>query len=274
LRAGLIVSLWDTIEFDVGQFGTAASMLGTCGHTLTFLPNITFHKDDYERIRDAIDLICTKGPQLGLTTTLQVANELKRMWASYGTWNQASFTLSDRAEIQRLAVEMKNTSNFAFRELKGQKAILLSASDVSMISNDTPLFGEEVFNAFSFAREDIEEAGKCLAFQRSTAAVFHLMRALESAARVIANKLGATVTDANGKGLPWGVIAQNMKPKIDVMADNNEKIKWYRVQQDLVTVNRAWRVPTNHPKETYTPDQALEVFDATKAFMKELAPLV
>jgi hypothetical protein len=135
-------------------------------------------------------------------------------------------------------------------------------------------FGEEGFDAFSFAREDIEEAGKCLAFQRSTAAVFHLMRALESAAQVIANKLGAGVTDANGKGLPWGLIAQNMKPKIDVIANGNEKIKWYRVQQDLVAVNRAWRVPTNHPKETYTVDQAREVFDATRAFMKELAALV
>jgi hypothetical protein len=43
---------------------------------------------------------------------------------------------------------------------------------------------------------------------------------------------------------------------------------------NLVAVNRAWRVPTNHPKETYTPDQAQEVFDATRTFMRELAPLV
>jgi hypothetical protein len=65
-----------------------------------------------------------------------------------------------------------------------------------------------------------------------------------------------------------------MKPKIDVMPEGKEKIRWYRVQQDLVVVNRAWRVPTNHPKETYTTDQALEVFDATKALMRELAGLI
>ncbi len=250
-------------------------MLGTCGHTLAVIPNMTFHKDDYERVRDAIDLICTNGPQLGLTMTLQTAGELKRMWASYGTWDQTSFILTDRTEIQRLAVEMKSTCEFAFRELSGQKAVLLSPSDVRMISNETLLFGEEVFDAFSFAREDIEEAGKCLAFQRSTAAVFHLMRALESATQVIARKLGASISDASGKGLPWGVIAENMRPKIDAMTKgSDEQIKWYRVQQDLVTVNRAWRVPTSHPKETYTPDQAREVFEATKAFMKELAGFV
>jgi hypothetical protein len=128
------------VEFDVGQFGTAASMLGTCGHTLALIPSITFHKDDYERIRGAIELVRTKVPSLGLTLTLQAANELKRMWDSYGTWNQTSFTLTDRTEIQRLAGEMKNTCDFAFRELSGRKAILLSSSDVGMISNEIPLF--------------------------------------------------------------------------------------------------------------------------------------
>jgi hypothetical protein len=101
-----------------------------------------------------------------------------------------------------------------------------------------------------------------------------LMRALESAAQVVANKLGATIHDANGKGLPWGVIAENMKPKIDAMTKgSDEQIKWYRVQNDLVVINRAWRVPTSHPKETYTLEQAEEIFEATKAFMRELAPL-
>jgi hypothetical protein len=72
-----------------------------------------------------------------------------------------------------------------------------------------------------------------------------------------------------------GVIADNMRPIIDGMQKgSHEQIKWYRVQHELVVVNRAWRVPTNHPKETYTLEQARQVFDATKVFMKELSALV
>ena len=80
------------------------------------------------------------------------------------------------------------------------------------------------------------------------------------------------MTDSSGKGLPWGVIAANMKDKIDRMTPgSDEQIRWYRLQHELVVVNRAFRVPTNHPKETYTAEQAYEIFNATKAFMKELA---
>ena len=145
----------------------------------------------------------------------------------------------------------------------------------SHLFEDTRPFGDEVFQAFPSARADIEDAAKCLALERATACVFHIMRALESAAGRIATKIGATVQDQHGKGLPWGIIADNMKPKIDAMTKgSDEQIRWYRVQQDLVVINRAWRVPTSHPKESYSPDEAQEIFDATKAFMRELALLV
>ena len=101
------------------------------------------------------------------------------------------------------------------------------------------------------------------------------MRALESAAHKIADSIGATIVDQHGRGLGWGVIAQNMKPKIDAMPTGSPaQVNWYRVQADLVVVNRAWRVPTSHPKESYTVEQAQEIFDGVRAFMKELAPLV
>ena len=43
----------------------------------------------------------------------------------------------------------------------------------------------EVNDKFPSAAFDIDEAGKCLAIGRSTAAVFHLMRALETAIRAV-----------------------------------------------------------------------------------------
>ncbi|RUX23785.1 hypothetical protein EOA13_33055 [Mesorhizobium sp. M7A.F.Ca.US.011.01.1.1] len=160
-------------------------------------------------------------------------------------------------------------------ELKGRSCLFLSAADTTLYQSNDALFGEDVARRFQSTNDDIEEAGKCLALGRSTAAVFHLMRVLESAVQTIADKIGAAIVDAHGKGLAWGVIADNMKAKIDAMTRGSDaQIKWYRVQHDLVVVNRAWRVPTNHPKESYTAEQAREVFDATKAFMKELAALV
>ncbi len=177
--------------------------------------------------------------------------------------------------IYSVASSLAALPSIIHHELDGRISLMISPSKVSYYRQLEHLFGQEVFDKFDAAREDIEEAGKCIALGRSTAAVFHLMRALENAAQRIASKIGAIIADQHGRGLGWGVIANNMKPIIDRMpTGSDEQVKWYRVQHDLVVVNRAWRVPTNHPKETYTLEQANEIFDATKAFMRELAPLV
>jgi hypothetical protein len=179
----------------------------------------------------------------------------------------------DVGDRHRIQTALSQGTSRVPDDLVGQVLLAIDPAKVHLY-NQSAIFGDEVFNAFGLANEDISEAGTCLALERGTASVFHLMRALEVAVQVIANKLGATIHDGNGKGLPWGVIAENMKPLIDRMPQgSHEQIKWYRVQTHLVAVNRAWRVPTAHPKQTYTPEEAQAVFDATKSFMQELASL-
>lgn len=51
------------------------------------------------------------------------------------------------------------------------------------------LFGQEVISSLPGAIKDIEEAGKCLALERSTACVFHLMRVMEISLQQLGNKL-------------------------------------------------------------------------------------
>jgi hypothetical protein len=50
-------------------------------------------------------------------------------------------------------------------------------------------FGKEIPTQFPTARDDIEEAGKCLAFGRGTACVFHLMRIMEVGLRALGQSL-------------------------------------------------------------------------------------
>ncbi len=46
--------------------------------------------------------------------------------------------------------------------------------------NNNQLFGDKVFDCFPSANDDIFEAGACLAFERPTACVMHLMRVAEA----------------------------------------------------------------------------------------------
>ena len=158
-------------------------------------------------------------------------------------------------------------------DCSGRIYFQIAPENARLLEMDADHFGPEVGKAFGDAVEDIAEAASCLALERPTACVFHLMRALEVAATLVADKIGAAVSDEHGRGLAWGVIAANMKAKIDKMPKgSDEQTRWYRAQSLLETVNRAWRTPTAHPKKTYTPAEARRVFEATGAFMQGVGP--
>jgi hypothetical protein len=79
-----------------------------------------------------------------------------------------------------------------------------------------PLFGEDVTLAFPKAAYDISEAGKCLALDRATACVFHLMRVVE----VGIARLGSALNiELNPK---WGwqrLINDGLEPVVNALPE-------------------------------------------------------
>lgn len=138
---------------------------------------------------------------------------------------------------------------------------------------ETP-FGKDVSDKFPNAATDISEAANCLGLSRNTAAVFHLMRAMEEAVRRLGEKLGATIIDKNNIELEWGIIISNMKSPIEKMAKGNERNAWSETISLLYHVKQKWRNGTMHPKETYSDDEAVSVYESVKSFMVHLAPLI
>jgi hypothetical protein len=157
-------------------------------------------------------------------------------------------------------------------QLDSTAFIVLRLSQRDLYEQRDPLFGSEVAERFPpSAAFEIEEAGKCLALERSTAAVFHLMRAMEIGVRVLGEKLVATVLNKHGETLPWAIILSNMKPKIEAMPRGAQQDEWFKLHALLHSVNRAFRTKTAHPAQKYTQEEAENAFGATKAFMQEMA---
>lgn len=131
-------------------------------------------------------------------------------------------------------------------------------------------FGFDVAAHFSSAvAEEIDEAGKCLALDCNTACIFHLMRAMEDAVKVLGAKVGVANVEKE-----WGKILSDLATKIEAMPKGSRRDEWSACHVNFYHVKQAWRNSTMHPKKTYTPDQALEVFDAVRAFMRHLSILV
>lgn len=139
----------------------------------------------------------------------------------------------------------------------------------------TALIPAEIRDALGISSEDLEEAGKCYALGRYTAAVFHLMRVAEAVVKRLGEELNVTVTDKNDKVLTWGKILANMSGAVEQMPKNDPKTQdWSEAVTLLFHVKEAWRNETMHPKQTYTQEEAVEIFDATGAFAGRLAKLL
>lgn len=156
-------------------------------------------------------------------------------------------------------------------ELSQRLFVKLKGSNREYFDQDYGLFGDEVDDAFPDAITEISEAGKCMALERYTAAVFHLMRAMEIGIRVLATKLGANILNKHGDTLPWGILIANIKGKIEALPDGQEKDDWLVLHSLLHSANRAYRTKTAHPATSYDEKQAFAAFHATKSFLIEMA---
>jgi hypothetical protein len=141
------------------------------------------------------------------------------------------------------------------------------------------LFGFGVLMTFGEAKNDIKDAGNCLAADLNTAAVFHLMRVAEYGLRALAAKLG--VKAAQGKRIDeatWGQIIKELHGKIDSLYTKSNKTKkekedlaFYRLALNDCSIFKPIRDDVMHIRGYYNEHEALGLFKRVKEFMKALA---
>jgi hypothetical protein len=135
-------------------------------------------------------------------------------------------------------------------------------------------FGEEFWDKFKGARDDLEHAGNCLALGEGTACVMHLMRMLEIVIRHLGNRLGLTFDLKD----TWGGILRTYDSKIEDMPaatqeEQRKKHQWSECRNYLWHVKRAHRDDSMHGERAYSPKEAKEVLDAIKDFALYLITL-
>lgn len=177
------------------------------------------------------------------------------------------------AELGRRLQEIKDRIR---DELSLCLLIHIPADKKSLYENSDP-FGAKVTASFSSAAYDIEEASKCLALDRSTACVMHLMRVLETAIDAIALGVGVKVVAVKAVAA-WEQLLNMIR---DAIQANNKASAppwtaarpfFESVYAYLHAVKDAWRNPAIHDAEQkYTPDEAERIYTAIKNLMSHLA---
>lgn len=124
------------------------------------------------------------------------------------------------------------------------------------------LLAPGVYDALpSLVRYDLSEAGKCIAFERATAAAFHLLRATEGALRWL---IAAMAPEATAEPMNWGPVIEALR--------KHPAAPPPELLNHLDNIRRSFRNPTQHPDKVYDIYEAQDLlglcFDAINRMVK------
>jgi len=172
-------------------------------------------------------------------------------------------------ELRRNLIELLSRMQ---DELEAELFLSVSPSRVAYYEQKASLFGDAVAARFPRLTADISEAGKCLALNRSTACVFHLMRVMEVGVQEFGTKLGVQLAAEKN----WQNILDETNRPIKALVVSKDPLAraYTEVAAHLFHVKVAWRNEVMHPKETYTDEEAETLFRNVKTFMTDLIQIL
>ena len=160
-------------------------------------------------------------------------------------------------------------------EVKKTYAFCLNHLEAAFFNPATPLLGEEVARKFESAAFDIDEAGKCHALGRSTAAVFHAFRVLEIGIIAVAQCLSVPDLD-KPRMKNWGFILDAIEKAIkrhwpkEADRDTGDGELFWEVYTLMLAI-KAPRNRTMHPRRKYTEQEADRMLRVIGDVMMRLA---
>lgn len=274
LQPGRLWSLWDMLKLDAGAFQDAATAIAAFEGRLN-----GFHdaeraypvddevRDIFKRLAhdltphlDTLDVPLTWMAADRLVTCLTRTDLPQKL-----TYEDVSRLLGD------ISLRLKD-------ELVLRSIYVLKQEEAKYFDSALGMFGPNISDKFQSCTYEIEEAGKCLAFERSTACVFHLMRVLEIGIGAVSKCLSIPdpVKDAERN---WGTMLRKIREEIDrrskllqpQWSNTGDNTLLAEIFASLDAVRNVWRNATMHVETKYTPEEAERIFNAVKGFMMKLA---
>jgi hypothetical protein len=152
-----------------------------------------------------------------------------------------------------------------------ESLLLVWIEDADFFQKDD-LFGEQVGERFKGASYDIKEAGNCYALRRYTACVYHLMRVAEAGLKAIGKHVGfpddrpmwesvLKYIDAELRR-DYGKMNELFKGDVEFISG---------ISSQMHALNLACRRRVAHVERTYSPDEAVRIFESTRGLMQHIA---
>jgi hypothetical protein len=192
----------------------------------------------------------------------------------------AAYHFDETATYAEVTSQFERIEETLITELKGRTFLRIAQEYVRMLDRDDWL-GPQLPRAFPEARQDVRDAGTCIATGCGTAAVFHLMRITEHGLRKLAKKVKVTLTH---KGRPhpleyadWNKLITGIRGKITTLKQHphgrvrDRNLQFYSDLADQCEYMKdIWRNAISHARMQYTAQEAEGVAQRVAQFMNKL----
>jgi hypothetical protein len=278
-----LVSLWDVVnEFKAVEL---CRILGNFGFFRCAFGGVALNQsDEWERcavefiaeVEDARKLCESAGLEYAVSLLMRTQDNLR----------------GSKREIAAFLTETTHAVGILFDELNKRRFLHVLPDRIKYLDQPN-LFGIEVNDAFPSAVQDIREAGNCFAADCNTAAVFHLMRAVEWGLRALCVAMGfrrlRTRNKKTGKvkyvplgWTDWETTLNQLKERVTQLVGKTKRGAkkqvyqefYYPALQDIEAIKDAWRNHVMHTRREYGPKDADAVFSHVRRLMVKLAERV
>jgi len=226
--------------------------IGTC---LRFLQDANegsdIHKEGF--ILENINSFLSTLEENALYVTKRASYDLVSLQAKLkGTSKGSTLNSSDAVELRKIMNRIRATFE---AETEGFYAYVVTDKRIDikkLLNNVGQLFKPGIFDLLpDVARHDFKEAGLCIAFERPTAAAFHILRATEDVLRIYYKKYMRPVK----LNLTWGEIEKELRNKL------KGKLPDKVLLDNLSNIRNSFRNPTAHPDKIYDIQEAQDLFN-------------
>lgn len=261
-----LVNLWDMLmlRFRADHFMAASTLIGQV--IMDLQGNKIPQPQSARVIDDNLDMLRKYFVELGLDFSAEHARHVN----AHDLILQAIRT-QDQRHLFRLQSALAELQQRMCDEMKARIYLQVSLDKSKYYGPSVPPFGQKVFDCFPSAIDDVAEAGNCLALDRNTAVVFHLMRVMEAGLKVLASELG----------IPYAPSWESYLKQITSVVDGDWKSKPATLKKrqplykdlagDLQAIKISWRNPTMHIVKKYGSDESEQIYSSVKQFMIRLA---
>jgi len=224
---------------------------------------------DKKRLIEALNTMLPCCEQLQMDKTKSRINHFLGQLNQWGGELPFSFQIVES--------ELRGLQNAITEEVNGRKFTFIPSEKIEYFEQDE-LFGKLVNKSFPSAKNEIKDAGNCLAADLNTAAIFHLMRVAETGLRALARRLAVKIKKMPLEYADWGKIIPEIEEKIKLKMPKSrgkkqsETLEFYRgAIGEFNAFKDVWRNNVMHARGSYDEKEAIRVFNHVRGFMQRLA---